>query len=243
MHSRWSLLCPGKPSFTPSLLLSDAFCSSSSPVWCLLYIAPVHPQPPPFLPPLALQNCCIGHWDHLCRLLAVLTLSLIPRSITMALALPIAAQLGASPGIVAAGVMITGAPSLYLLVLLASLKSRTQCQHCMSMAPACHPMLECHLRYDGVPYRLEVTEAEAMHTRQQRPPQLCQCMVLTLPWNLDARARTGYSCLIAASNVLTYVCLHYKHHINHRSVTLLCSEKHMLSGVQLGFAPSELKLG
>ena len=36
----------------------------------------------------------------------------------MALALPIAAQLGASPGIVAAGVMITGASSPYLLLLL-----------------------------------------------------------------------------------------------------------------------------
>ena len=39
---------------------------------------------------------------------AVLTLSLVPRSITMALALPISHQLGASAGITAPGVMLTG---------------------------------------------------------------------------------------------------------------------------------------
>lgn len=45
-------------------------------------------------------NCVAVHAD--------LTLAMIPRSVTMALALPIAHQLHASAGITALGVMLTG---------------------------------------------------------------------------------------------------------------------------------------
>lgn len=48
-----------------------------------------------------------GKLKFLC-FIADFTLSLMPRSITMALALPIAAQLHASAGITALGVMLTG---------------------------------------------------------------------------------------------------------------------------------------
>ena len=43
-----------------------------------------------------------------CGMCADLTAAMIPRSVTMALALPIASQLHASAGITALGVMLTG---------------------------------------------------------------------------------------------------------------------------------------
>ena len=46
---------------------------------------------------------------------ADLTLAMIPRSVTMALALPIAHQLHASAGITALGVMLTGTPAFLKL--------------------------------------------------------------------------------------------------------------------------------